>query len=93
MGMNFGGNRDSVVRRDGEIMVEDPGRWAGAWTTAQVGRKGVEVSHMAMSQQEVVTRAIYIMRYLKDKEFGKIKEELQKEKLERLVGITMIFYP
>ena len=71
VGMNFGGDADAVVMGDGEIMVEDPGRWAGAWTTAQVGREGVEVSHMAMCQQKVVTRAIYIMRHLKDKEFRK----------------------
>ena len=52
--MHFGGDADAVVAGDGELVVEDPAGGGGARLETQVGGEGVQVSHVAVSQQEVV---------------------------------------
>ncbi len=53
--VDFRGDADAVIAGDGEFMVKDPAGGVGARLATQVGGKGVQVSHVAVSQQEVVT--------------------------------------
>lgn len=46
--MDFGGDADAVIARDGEFVVEDPAGGAGARLATQVGGEGVQVSHVAV---------------------------------------------
>lgn len=55
MGVHLGGGADAVVVGDGEFVVEHPGGGVEARPATQVGGEGVEVSHVTVSQQEVVT--------------------------------------
>lgn len=55
VGMHLGGGADTVVMGDGKFVVEHPGGRVGARPATQIGGEGVEVSHVTVSQQEVVT--------------------------------------
>lgn len=55
MWVDIRGGADAVVVGDGEVVVEHPAGRVGAWPATQVGGEGVEVSYVAMGQQEVVT--------------------------------------
>ena len=62
--VDLGGGADAVVMGDGELVVQDPAGWGRARPTAQVGREGVQVRHVTVSEQQVVTQAVHIMGHL-----------------------------
>lgn len=53
--VDFRGDADAVISGDGELVVQDPAGGAGAGLATPVGGERVQVGHVAVSQQEVVT--------------------------------------
>lgn len=47
--VDIGSDADAVIAGDGEFMVEDPAGGVGTGLATQVGREGMQVSHMAVS--------------------------------------------
>lgn len=62
--MDFRGDEDAVVPGDGEFVVQDPAGRAGPRLATAVGGEGMQVSPVAVSQQEVVARAVHVMGHL-----------------------------
>lgn len=58
------GDEDAVVPGDGEFVVQDPAGRAGPRLATAVGGEGMQVSHVAVSQQEVVARAVDVVGHL-----------------------------
>lgn len=52
--VDFRGHEDAVVPGDGEFVVQDPARGAGPRLATAVGGEGMQVSDVAVCQQEVV---------------------------------------
>lgn len=63
--MDFRSDADAVITGDGELVVQHPVGWGRAGLSTQVGGEGMKVSHVTVSQQEVVTGTIHIMSNLR----------------------------
>lgn len=62
--MDFRGHEDAVVPGDGELVVQDPAGGAGPRLATAVGREGMQVSHVAVSQQQVVAQTVNVVGHL-----------------------------
>lgn len=58
------GDADAVIAGDGELVVQDPAGGPRARLEGQVGGERMEVGHMAVSEEEVVSRTVNVVSHL-----------------------------
>lgn len=79
VGVYLGDGADAVVMGDGEVMVQHPGGWTGLRPAAAVRGETVQVSHMPMCQEQVVTWAVNIVSHLRETERQKGKNIIDNQ--------------